>query len=232
MYCQSCQTKLSPKDKSCPTCGRRPGSKRGLGDGSATSAPKSTFPLPPASSADPESSGTSLSETEPRKSGRKPAPAGRKGKRRKPARSAPAPKSPPEVLEGGVTVLPGDVRAMLVERPEIIEDGLRVYSEDGEPIGIALSTEVGEIDLLARDDSGGWIVVAVPEPPLDKEIVGDLLQRMGWVRRHLGKTGEEVRGIVLLDRMPEDLGYAAAAVADSVEFRLYKMALTLEPVVV
>jgi hypothetical protein len=32
--------------------------------------------------------------------------------------------------------------------------------------------------------------------------------------------------------LPDDLGYAAAAVSDTVEFRLYQMALTLEPVIV
>ena len=124
------------------------------------------------------------------------------------------------------------MRALLVDRPEIIEDGLSVYTKDGEPVGAGFSTAVGDIDLLARDDSGGWVVVAVPEPDLGKEIVGDLLQRMGWVRRHLAKAGAEVRGIVLLETLPDDLGYAAAGVADSVEFKLYKMALTLESVAV
>ena len=55
---------------------------------------------------------------------------------------------------------------------------------------------------------------------------------LNWVRRHLGKSGEEVRGIVLLDSLPDDLGYAAAAVSDSVEFKLYQVELTLESVIV
>jgi hypothetical protein len=50
------------------------------------------------------------------------------------------------------------------------------------------------------------------------------------VRKHLGKKGQEVRAIVLLDSIPEDLGYAAAAVADSLEFKRYRLALTFEPI--
>ena len=63
-----------------------------------------------------------------------------------------------------------------------------------------------------------------------KELVGDLLQLMGWVRKHLGAKGQEVRGIVLLESLPEDLGYAAAAVANTVEFKRYQLALTFESV--
>ena len=121
---------------------------------------------------------------------------------------------------------------MIAEHPALVEPGLEVHSEDGRAVGVGYKTDVGEIDLLARDDSGGWVIVAIAEPDRGKEIVGDLLQRMGWVRRHLGQSGQEVRGIVLLESLPDDLGYAAAAVSDTVEFRLYQMALTLEPVIV
>jgi len=121
---------------------------------------------------------------------------------------------------------------MLVDKPTMIEDGLEIYSEDGKRVGASFSTAVGEIDMLARDDAGGWVVVMVPDIEAGKDIVSDLLQRMGWVRRHLGQSGEEVRGIVLLDALPDDLGYAAAAVSDSVEFKIYQMELTLESVIV
>ena len=154
--------------------------------------------------------------------------AARRTERRKVERRRSA--APPPEPEVGVG--PAQVRRVIVEQPALIEAGLEVYSEDGEAVGAGYLTEVGEIDLLARDSAGGWVIVAIAEPDRGKEIVGDLLQRMGWVRRHLGESGEEVRGIVLLDSLPDDLGYAAAAVSDTVEFRLYQMALTLEPVLV
>ena len=226
MYCQSCQTRLSSRDERCPTCGRKVRSSRDLGASSAGASDAASDPLPPASSADEDSM------SKPQRKGahapRKAQAAARRTERRKVERRKSA--APPPEPEVGVG--PAQVRRVIVEQPALIEAGLEVYSEDGEAVGAGYPTEVGEIDLLARDSAGGWVIVAIAEPDRGKEIVGDLLQRMGWVRRHLGESGEEVRGIVLLDSLPDDLGYAAAAVSDTVEFRLYKMALTLEPVIV
>lgn len=153
----------------------------------------------------------------------------RKGEdRRKP--SAPAPVRDSEAELGG-GLRPQDVLAMLVEDPSLIEPGLEVYTEDGEAIGVGYSTAVGDIDLLARDDAGAWVIILVVAPDRSKELVSELLQRIGWVRRHLGSSEEEVRGIVLLDELPDDLGYAAAAVSDTVEFKLYRFQLSFEPVI-
>ena len=153
-----------------------------------------------------------------------------KGNRRKP--SPPAPVHEVEVeVEEGVGIPAADVVALIAEQPSLIEPGLEIYSEEGEAIGVGYGTAVGTIDLLARDDLGAWVVILVAEPNRGKELVGDLLQRIGWVRRHLGTSGEEVRGIVLLDSLPDELGYAAAAVADTVEFKIYRLELTFEPVI-
>jgi hypothetical protein len=53
---------------------------------------------------------------------------------------------------------------------------------------------------------------------------------MGWVRKHLSAEGQEVRAVVLVDSIPEDLGYAAAAVSDTVEFKVYRVGLTIEKI--
>lgn len=124
-----------------------------------------------------------------------------------------------------------EVMTLVAEQPELIESGLRVHSDrKGEAVGVDFTTDVGEIDLLARDSAGGWVLIVVAEEDSEKELVAELLQLMGWVRKHLGKKGQEVRAIVLLDSIPEDLGYAAAAVADSLEFKRYRLALTFEPI--
>lgn len=122
-----------------------------------------------------------------------------------------------------------EIRAMIAEGPQLIEDGLQIYTEDDEPKGVGYGTPVGEIDLLARDGGGAWVVVLIPEMGHEKELVSDLLELMGWVRKHLCEVGQDVRAIALLDPAMEDLGYAAAAVADTVEFMRYQLALTFEP---
>jgi hypothetical protein len=233
MYCQSCQTKLSPRDQNCPTCGRRSTSARDLGSSSASGdSGSSAFPLPPAEKfEEEEKKGRRPRKSAGSRKSAKPAASERRksADRRRPS-AAPAPKR--DSSSASASLRPEDVRRMLVQQPDLIEPGLEIYSEDGEMVGVGYSTAVGEIDLLARDDSGCWVVIAVAEPDEGKELVGDLLQRMGWVRRHLGKSGQEVRGMVLLDALPDDLGYAAAAVADTVEFKMYQLALTLEAVIV
>ena len=239
MYCQSCQTKLSPRDQNCPTCGRKARPSRDLGSSSPSGSEGKSYPLPPTLSADEDSAGQSQ-RTPPPPSRKPPASVARAGGderrsvSRRPVESRRAPEPMPRTSGsgGGFTVRPEEVRRMLVGDPSMIEDGLQVYSEDGDPVGAGYATAVGKIDLLARDSAGAWVVVAVADAERGKEIVGDLLQRMGWVRRHLGKSGQEVRGIVLLDSLPDDLGYAAAAVADSVEFKLYQLELSLESVIV
>jgi hypothetical protein len=145
--------------------------------------------------------------------------------------SAPNPVPKPSSSAPSFDLSPDGIRDLLIAHPELIEEGLSVHTKDGASTsGARFETSVGRIDLLARDQSSGWVVVTVAEPGQGKELVGDMLQLMGWVRKHLSSEGQEVRGIVLVDSVPEDLGYAAAAVAGTVEFTRYRIGLTLEKV--
>jgi len=87
---------------------------------------------------------------------------------------------------------------------------------------------VGEIDLLARDAAGGFVVVMIAERGQGEDSIAEVLQRIGWVRKHLAKGTERVRGILLMDQPPESLSYAAAAVADTIAFKTYRMSLCFE----
>lgn len=157
-------------------------------------------------------------QPQPRPVAKPPSPASKPAP--KPARNAPS-----------FDLSPDGIRELLIAHPELIEEGLTIHTKDGGAAsGARFETSVGAIDLLARDRSAGWVVVMVAEPGQGKELVGNMLQLMGWVRKHLSSDGQEVRGIVLVDSVPEDLGYAAAAVADSVEFNRYHIGVTLEKV--
>lgn len=120
---------------------------------------------------------------------------------------------------------------LLIDRPEMIEPGLRVHTgREAGASGARFATSVGRIDLLARDAASGWVIVLVAESGQGKDLVGDLLQLMGWVRKHLSAEEQEVRAVVLVDEVPEGLEYAAAAISDTVEFRRYRVGLTLEKI--
>jgi len=141
------------------------------------------------------------------------------------------PASEPKSAESNFDLSPEGIRDLVIARPEMIEEGLSVHEgRDGGASGAHFETSVGTIDLLARDAASGWVIVLVAEAAQGKELVGDLLQLMGWVRKHLSAEGQEVRAIVLVDEVPEDIGYAAAAVSDTVEFKRYQVGLTIEKI--
>ena len=73
-------------------------------------------------------------------------------------------------------------------------------------------------------------MVTVAEPDVGAELVSEVLQRIGWVRKHLVKGSKQVRAIVLLDSVPEELGYATAALGDTVSLKTYRVSLSFEDV--
>ncbi len=156
--------------------------------------------------------------------------------RRKPAKQTPKPKkakapaAKPAQSESFDLAADG-LRAQLVERPELLEPGLQIHGDsEGRLTGIDLATEVGEIDILARDEQGDWVVVTVMDEAADADLVTDLLQRMGWVQKHLADEGDQVRCITLLSSVPDDLGYAAAAMSDKLRFCTWQFELKLDEV--
>ncbi|HVN39158.1 MAG TPA: hypothetical protein VMW19_13405 [Myxococcota bacterium] len=157
-----------------------------------------------------------------------PAPKRSKTVTRKPAH-APAPvvaRRAPRPAPPTLSLDPGQVRVLLAEQPGMVEKGLGVHSDaSGRQVGVDFETPVGDIDLLARDPRGGFVIILVPEHD-DPDLVPGLLRRMGWVRKHLCKSGEAVRAVAVMNDVPESALYAAAGLADGViRFVGYRFAL-------
>jgi hypothetical protein len=160
----------------------------------------------------------------------------------KPKRSVPKPaarKSNATKAENTQPLLAGDatlqasdaasLRQLLAENPAALEPGLAVYRDaDGTPLGAGYASGVGDIDLLASSDAGDLVVVMISEDQGGEELVAEVLQRIGWVRKHVSNGNDRVRGIVLCAEAPESLSYTAAAVADTVRFKTYRVALSFE----
>jgi len=123
------------------------------------------------------------------------------------------------------------LRGRLAEQLELLEPGLSIYtSEKGSPQGIGYTSAVGEIDLLAWDAQGGLVVVMVAGRDHGADLIAGMLQRIGWVSKHLSGKAQRVRGIVLLEEVDESIAYAAAAVGDTISFKTWQVALTFEDV--
>lgn len=126
---------------------------------------------------------------------------------------------------------PARIRRMLAEAPERLEAGLRAYTDKkGAAVGVDFTTPVGEIDLLALDQRGAFVVVLVAEVGQEADLAAQMLQRMGWVQKHLVSGKQTVRGFILASNVPESLLYAGAALPGGVTIVTYRMALTFEPV--
>lgn len=225
MFCKNCNTRLSPGERTCPNCGNDAGPE------AAMSRPSRPTPLPStglSTAKDPdeeldveleldEVTGELPASPKPAAKTKAASTTGQ-ASARKPAGAAPL--FAPD---------PAGLRALLTEQPEALEDGLGVFrNDDGNAVGAQYSTDVGDIDLLATDKSGNLVVVMISEKGQGEELVAEVLQRVGWIRKHLGQDGKKVRGIVLCEEPPESLSYAAAAVSDTITFKTYRVALTFE----
>lgn len=239
MNCKKCNTRMPGGTGQCPHCGWvDPGSSFSAKRSEpATTAPPrlapSSAPLDPAAEeedlVDLElDAGDEVAGRPARSAGnaaRGGSPLGRsnKGRPRSASASTPASRS--------LRVNADELRALLAEEPELLEAGLDVFVDDGgQAVGAGYQTDVGTIDLLARDARGALVVVVVAEPDAEEALVADVLQRIGWVRKHLGKGKREVRAIVLLEAARDDLSYAAAAVAGTVSFKTWRVTVGFDDV--
>jgi len=122
------------------------------------------------------------------------------------------------------------VRTLVVEQPALLEPDLSIYRDaKSNLVGVDLRTPVGAIDLLARDRGGAFVVVAVPDPRDLESLIPEMLARIGYVRKHFAIDKRPVRGIVVLEEIPEEFAYAAAGVSQMISFRAYRVALTFHP---
>jgi len=217
MLCKLCGTHLPDGQLTCPECGHvtKPGREGERVKEKETGAPRGAAPPPELGTLEAEGA------------------AGPEGGVRS-EEKADRPMTVQTGLEAPLPVFaldPAGLRRLLGVQPELLEPGLSVFTDEkGRPVGAGYSTRVGEIDLLARDKSGAFVVVRVADREGGEELVAETLQRIGWVRKHLGKGKQKARGIVLVEQAPENLSYTAAGVAGTITFKTYRLAVTFEDV--
>ncbi len=218
MNCKLCATVLEEGARNCPNCGHEVGAKVGPEKGKGVKSTKTIPPTPVRLDLD---LGEEDVEREP-----EPEVDVEFDLEEEVERVIEAPKG--SVVSTPIFTLDAaGLRKMLARQPELLERGLNIVTDEkGRLVGSGYATDVGTIDLLARDAKGGLVVVTVAESGQGEEVVAEMLQRIGWVRKNMGKGKQKVRGIVVLEQVPKNLSYAAAAVADTIAFKTYWVALT------
>jgi len=216
LMCKACNTRFGHGIKVCPSCGRRSATHAA----EATSSGSGENPLP-SSEVDVDlelDDDIVLEDPAPRKSAKRKA---------KPASKTAAPSPARATQTSPLSLDSSQVRSMLADEPWLLETGMNLYADDdGEPLGVDFPTPVGGIDILARDSKQNFVVVLVPSADELSDSVSGMLQRMGWVRKHLTDAGDEVRGVIVTDHVPEALAYAVAGAGGAVSFKGFRFALT------
>lgn len=128
------------------------------------------------------------------------------GKRLPPRKEAPAPSRTPEPI--GRRIDEKSLETLLANRPDLLEPGLTLFQRQCRiPVGI--------IDLLFVDRDRNYVVVEIKRPTADyREVVGQITTYMGWVRKNLARTGQNVKGIIVVGKKSERLEYSLDLVPD------------------
>lgn len=115
---------------------------------------------------------------------------------------------------------------------DIIDFGekLSIYrDEDGTPAQQYV-TDVGIIDILAKDTQGNFVVVELKRAESKYAVVGQILNYMSWVEENLVSKKEKVRGIIIVGKADNTLKYALRQVQDKVILKEYRIKMTFTDV--
>jgi hypothetical protein len=97
----------------------------------------------------------------------------------------------------------------IAEDLDRIEPGLRLVGRQYQAL------PVGRIDLLCTDRSGGLVVIELKKLRASTSSIIDQITRyLGWVREHMAKPRQSVRGILITGRPDDRLRYSLKALPD------------------
>jgi len=121
-----------------------------------------------------------------------------------------------------------DLRNYLAKNLASLEEGLRLYDEEG-ITGIEFPVGGRYIDILATDYSGGLVVIELKVSRGYDRVVGQLMRYVAWIKKNLAEKDQRVRGIIVAREISEDLILACSLVPD-VELFEYQLSLALRRV--
>lgn len=124
------------------------------------------------------------------------------------------------------TVLPVPVkieehlRRFLAKNPHLIQKGLTLLKENE-------SIQGKRPDLAFTDSNSDFLVVETKKNRGDREVVGQISEYMGLVKKHLAHEGQSVRGIIIAFDPDESLRYAVYP-HESIKLKSYKFEFKLK----
>lgn len=93
--------------------------------------------------------------------------------------------------------------------------------EEGELLSQQYRTEIGPIDILAKDKlTGAFVVIELKKDQTSDDTVGQVARYMGWLKKT--KKADDVKGVIIAGTYDKKLDFALAAVPN-VEVFLYEV---------
>jgi len=113
---------------------------------------------------------------------------------------------------------------------QIFRGTARIYVDDEGNSGQQYSTDIGPIDILAFEPSkNSFLVIELKKGRPSDQVVGQVLRYMGWVQKHICKSGQTVRGLVVCKEADPKLTYALS-MTDNVQVQYYRVDFKLSGV--
>lgn len=126
--------------------------------------------------------------------------------------------------------LEANLRDFLIQHLNTIKDQkLKLFKDITGRDGKEYPTDVGQIDILANDPDGNFIVFELKLSHGVDKALGQLLRYMGWVKKNLA-SDKKVKGIIVANTMDEKIKYAVSIIPDvtlyeyQMKFELTKLA--------
>jgi hypothetical protein len=121
-----------------------------------------------------------------------------------------------------------DLRDYLARNLELVEPGLRLYSDEG-ITGVEFPAGGRYIDILAVDRDGAYVVIELKVSKGYDRVVGQLLRYIGWIEKHHADPSQAVRGIIIAKDISDDLRLACSRIA-GVALYEYSLSVSLRQV--
>lgn len=113
------------------------------------------------------------------------------------------------VQAGNITrnISEANLESLIAERLELLEEGLQLIQTQYHCAG------VGRIDILSKDREGNLVVIELKKFGVKHDsILDQILRYMGYLKEHIAKDNQIVRGIIVVGKVDDKLRYAVSAV--------------------
>ncbi|NLF77125.1 MAG: DUF1016 family protein [Chloroflexi bacterium] len=105
-----------------------------------------------------------------------------------------------------------------------------LYDEGGD-VAQEYPTDIGRIDLLARNrTTGDFLVVELKRNRSSDAVVGQIMRYMAWVKKHLAAPDEKVFGAIIVQEVDESMRYSLMVAPSTIRLYTYRVEFFLNPV--